>query len=75
MPYDPEKPFVTSGIRLGTPACTTRGFGIAEFQKVGELIVETLDGLAANGEAGNGSVEESVKARAHELTRRFPIYA
>jgi glycine hydroxymethyltransferase len=75
VPFDPEKPMVTSGIRLGTPACTTRGFGVAEFRRVGELIVEVLDGLAANGEEGNGSVEESVKARAHELTRRFPIYA
>ena len=74
MPFDPEKPFVASGIRLGTPACTSRGFGVAEFRRVGELLVETLDGLAQNGEGGNGAVEESVKARAHELTRRFPIY-
>ena len=66
---------VTSGIRLGTPAATSRGFGVAEFQKVGELIVETLDGLAKNGEEGNAAVEESVKQRVHELTRRFPIYA
>jgi glycine hydroxymethyltransferase len=75
VPFDPEKPFVTSGIRLGTPACTSRGFGVAEFRKVGELVVETLDGLARSGEEGNAKVEESVKARAHELTRRFPIYA
>jgi len=75
VPFDPEKPMVTSGIRLGTPAATSRGFGVAEFRKVGELIVETLDGLARNGEAGNGEVEESVKTRVHELTRRFPIYA
>jgi glycine hydroxymethyltransferase len=74
VPFDPEKPMVTSGIRLGTPACTTRGFGVAEFRRVGELIVEVLDGIAANGEDGNGSVEEGVKARAHKLTRRFPIY-
>jgi glycine hydroxymethyltransferase len=74
VPFDPEKPMVTSGIRLGTPACTTRGFGIAEFQKVGQLIVEVLDGLAAHGEAANGEIEGSAKARAHELTRRFPIY-
>ncbi len=74
VPFDPEKPMVTSGIRLGTPACTTRGFGAAEFRRVGELVVEVLDGLAANGEAGNGGVEESVKGRVHELTRRFPIY-
>ena len=74
VPFDPEKPMVTSGIRLGTPACTSRGFGVAEFRRVGELIVETLDGLPASGEAGNGDKESSVKARAHELTRRFPIY-
>ena len=65
---------MTSGIRLGTPAATSRGFGIAEFRRVGELIVETLDGLAKSGEAGNGGVEEAVKGRVHELTRRFPIY-
>jgi glycine hydroxymethyltransferase len=75
VPFDPEKPMVTSGIRLGTPAATSRGFGVAEFKKVGELIVETLDGLAKNGEEANASVEESVKTRVHELTRRFPIYA
>ena len=74
VPFDPEKPMVTSGVRLGTPAATSRGFGVAEFRKVGELIVETLDGLAGNGEEGNAQVEESVKQRAHELTRRFPIY-
>jgi len=75
VPFDPEKPMITSGIRLGSPAATSRGFGVAEFRKVGELIVETLDGLAKNGEEGNADVEESVKARVHELTRRFPIYA
>ncbi len=74
VPFDPEKPMVTSGIRLGTPACTTRGFGTAEFRRVGELIVEVLDGLARAGEEGNGVVEADVKARAQELTRRFPIY-
>jgi len=66
---------VTSGIRLGSPACTTRGFGVAEFRRVGELIVEVLDGLAQHGEDGNGATEAAVKERAHELTRRFPIYA
>ena len=75
VPFDPEKPMITSGIRLGSPAATSRGFGVAEFRKVGELIVETLDGLAKNGEEGNADVEESVKALVHELTRRFPIYA
>ena len=71
---DPEKPMVTSGVRLGTPAATSRVFGVAEFKKVGELIVETLDGLAKNGDEANASVEESVKQRVHELIRRFPIY-
>ena len=74
VPFDPEKPMVTSGVRLGTPAATSRGFGVAEFKKVGELIVETLDGLAKNGDEANTAVEESVKTRVHELTRRFPIY-
>jgi glycine hydroxymethyltransferase len=74
VPFDPEKPMVTSGIRLGTPAGTTRGFGVAEFRHVGEMIVEVLDGLARDGEGGNGAVEARVKERARELTRRFPIY-
>jgi glycine hydroxymethyltransferase len=74
VPFDPEKPTVTSGIRLGTPAATSRGFGVGEFRRVGELIVEGLDGLARNGDAGNDAVEDSVKARVRDLTRRFPIY-
>jgi glycine hydroxymethyltransferase len=74
VPFDTEKPMITSGVRLGTPACTTRGFGVAEFRRVGELIVEVLDGLARNGETGNAAVETSVRQRAHELTQRFPIY-
>ena len=74
IPYDPEKPTVTSGIRLGTPAGTTRGFGAAEFRRVGGMIVEVLDGLKANGEGGNAAVEAAVAERARELTRRFPIY-
>jgi glycine hydroxymethyltransferase len=74
IPFDPEKPMVTSGIRLGTPAATSRGFGPAEFRKVGELIAETLDGLSKNGEAGNGAVESAVAAKVGELTRRFPVY-
>ena len=73
IPFDPEKPFVTSGIRLGTPAGTTRGFGAAEFRLVGALIVEVLDGLAAHGE-DNGRAEREVAARVLELTRRFPVY-
>ncbi|WP_375458474.1 serine hydroxymethyltransferase [uncultured Enterovirga sp.] len=74
IPFDPEKPMVTSGIRLGTPACTTRGFGPAEFRRVGEMIVEVLDGPSRNGEAGNAATEAAVGARASELTRRFPVY-
>ena len=74
IPFDPEKPMVTSGIRLGTPAATSRGFGVAEFRTVGELIVETLDGLARNGDAQNGAVESAVQQRVSELTKRFPIY-
>jgi glycine hydroxymethyltransferase len=75
VPFDPEKPTVTSGIRLGTPAATSRGFGAGEFRHVGELIVETLDGLARSGDVNNTAIEEAVKGRVHELTRRFPIYA
>ncbi len=74
VPFDPEKPTITSGIRLGTPACTTRGFGIAEFDEVGDMINEVLDGLAANGADGNGGVEASVKSRVIDLCGRFPIY-
>jgi glycine hydroxymethyltransferase len=74
VPFDPQKPTITSGIRLGTPAGTTRGFGIAEFQTVGKLIVEVLDGLAVNGEAGNAAVEKKVMGEAIALCRRFPIY-
>ncbi len=74
VPFDTEKPTITSGIRLGTPAATSRGFGVAEFQRVGELIAEVLDGLAANGEAGNAAVEAAVKQKATDLCRRFPIY-
>ena len=74
MPFDPQKPMVTSGIRLGSPAATSRGFGAAEFAEVGRMIVETLDGLAANGEEGNGAVEAKVRAHFADLTRRFPIY-
>jgi len=74
VPLDPEKPAVTSGIRLGSPAGTTRGFGIAEFQKIGAMIIEVLDGLAASGDDGNEAVEASVKKRAIELCERYPIY-
>ncbi len=74
VPFDPEKPTVTSGIRLGTPAGTTRGFGIAEFQEIGRLINEVLDGLKANGPEANEAVETSVRGRVEALTGRFPIY-
>ncbi len=74
IPFDPEKPMVTSGIRLGTPAGTTRGFGEAEFRLIADLIVEVVDGLAANGEDGNGAVEAAVKAKVADLCAKFPIY-
>ena len=75
IPFDPEKPFVTSGIRLGTPAATTRGFGEAEFTKIGELISEVLDGLKkANSDEENTAVESHVRDQVKELTERFPLY-
>ena len=74
IPFDPEKPFVTSGIRLGTPAATSRGFGVEEFKQVGGLIVEVLDGLSAKGEEGNAATEAAVKDKVHALTGKFPIY-
>ena len=74
IPFDPEKPTVTSGVRLGTPAGTTRGFGEAEFAEVGRLIVEVLDGLAANGEDGNAEVEARVREQAVALCAKFPLY-
>jgi glycine hydroxymethyltransferase len=75
IPFDPEKPMVTSGIRLGTPACTTRGFGLPEFREVGRLIIEVLDGLAQGGEAGNADAERVVGDKVLALTGRFPIYS
>ena len=74
VPFDTASPFITSGIRIGSPAATSRGFGAGEFAQVGALIVETLDGLARNGDAANDAVEASVKIRAEALTKRFPIY-
>ena len=74
IPFDPEKPMVTSGIRLGTPAGTTRGFGEAEFRQIADWIVEVVEGLAANGEDGNGEVEAKVKAEVAELCAKFPMY-
>ena len=75
VPNDPEKPTITSGIRLGTPAGTTRGFGPDEFREIGLLIIEVLDGLRkANSEEGNAEVERAVKKKVIALTDRFPIY-
>jgi len=74
VPFDPEKPTVTSGIRLGSPAGTTRGFGQDEFRQIGRWIIEVVDGLAANGEDGNAEVEAKVKAEVADLCARFPIY-
>lgn len=74
VPFDPEKPFVTSGIRLGTPAGTTRGFGADEWRQIASMILEVLDGLAQNGADGNADVEASVKSRVKDLCSRFPIY-
>ena len=73
VPFDPQGPAVTSGIRLGTPAATTRGFGQAEFREVGALIIEVLDGLA-NSPDDNSAVEQSVRARVRDLCERFPVY-
>jgi glycine hydroxymethyltransferase len=73
VPFDPAKPTVTSGIRLGSPAATSRGFGIVEFQEVGRMIVEVVDGLAANPD-DNRAVEQAVRAKVEALTARFPIY-
>jgi glycine hydroxymethyltransferase len=73
IPFDPEKPFVTSGVRLGTPAGTTRGFGPAEWRNIGAWIGEVLDGLKASPD-DNSKAEASVRARVAELCGRFPIY-
>lgn len=74
IPFDPEKPMVTSGIRLGTPACTTRGFGTAEFKQVGEMIVEVLDVLSQKGVAEDTLIEAAVRDKVKTLLGRFPIY-
>jgi len=74
IPYDTRSPFVTSGIRLGTPAGTTRGFGPAEFRKVGSLIAEVVTGLSKNGPEGDAQIEESVRNRVSELCSSFPVY-
>ncbi len=74
IPFDPEKPTVTSGVRLGTPAGTTRGFGIAEFRQVGDLISELLDALSEKGAEQDTAAEASVREKVERLVRRFPIY-
>jgi len=74
IPFDTKSPFVTSGLRLGSPAGTTRGFGTAEFGEIAALIAEVVDGLRRNGEEGDGQVEQSVRSRVEALTSRFPIY-
>ena len=74
IPFDPEKPTITSGVRLGTPAGTTRGFGIAEFRQVGELIVEVLDVLSQKQAEADAGVEAAVRAKVKQLISRFPIY-
>src|SRR6266481_2952679 len=74
IPFDTEKPAITSGIRLGSPAGTTRGFGAGEFRQIGKMIAEVLDGLAAKGEEGDPAVETSVRNRVLNLCHRFPIY-
>ena len=73
VPFDPEKPFITSGIRVGSPAGTTRGFGVHEFELIGDLMTEVLDGLAANQDS-NEDVEKSVRKRVVALCHKFPIY-
>ncbi len=74
IPFDNEKPLLTSGIRLGTPAGTTRGFGVAEFRQIGQMIAEVVEGLRKNGEAGDGQSEASVRESIADLCARFPIY-
>jgi glycine hydroxymethyltransferase len=74
IPYDTEKPTITSGVRLGTPAVTTRGFGVEEVKQVGKMIIKVLDALASNPQ-NNGAVEQEVRKQVSELCRKFPIYS
>jgi glycine hydroxymethyltransferase len=74
IPFDPEKPTVTSGVRLGSPAATTRGFAEEEFRQIGRWIVQVTDGLASDGEGGNAAIEAQVRAEVEALCARFPIY-
>ena len=74
VPFDDEKPTITSGVRLGSPAGTTRGFGEVEFRQIGEWIIEVVDGLAAHGEENNGAAEKRVKSAVKELCANYPLY-
>jgi len=74
IPFDPEKPTITSGVRLGTPAGTTRGFGVAEFRQIGDMIVEVLDVLSQKGVEADSLTEAAVREKVGALVRRFPIY-
>jgi len=74
IPFDPEKPAITSGVRLGSPAATSRGFGAAEFREVGLMIDEVLEGLSRSNDGANAAAEAAVGARVQELCARFPIY-
>jgi glycine hydroxymethyltransferase len=74
IPFDPEKPTITSGIRIGTPAGTTRGFGVAEFRQIGEMIAEVLDALSRKGTDEDAAVEAAVREKVKRLVARFPIY-
>ena len=75
IPYDPQKPAITSGIRLGSPAGTTRGFGTDEFKRIGEWIVQVVDGLAKDGADRNSYIEEKVRREVVQLCADFPIYS
>jgi glycine hydroxymethyltransferase len=74
IPFDPEKPTITSGIRIGTPAGSSRGFGVAEFRQIGEMIAEVLDALARKGAGEDAAVEAAVREKVKRLVARFPIY-
>lgn len=74
IPFEPRSPFVTSGVRLGTPAGTTRGFGPAEFRKIGSLMAEVIDGMARNGDEGDAQIEERVRREVGEMCKAFPVY-
>ena len=74
IPFDPQKPAITSGVRLGTPAGTTRGFGVDEFEQIGDMIADVIQGLAQSGDAGNSLVEQRVRGQVQALCARFPLY-